>query len=175
MTKPQHVIRPRRAEDDPQIAGVITAAFKNKAEAALVRRLREDGDMICERVALIGDTIVGHIAFSRLTVISGPNTLRASALAPLAVAPDRQNEGIGDAVTRAALAVLCSEGEDLAVVLGHPNYYARFGFSAVLAKLLDAPYAGDAFMALELKPGALQSLRWNVTYPRAFSSPARQS
>jgi putative acetyltransferase len=63
---------------------------------------------------------------------------------------------------------LRDEGEDLAVVLGHPAYYPRFGFSSLLAKLLDAPYAGEAFMALELRPGVLAALRWRVAYPRAF-------
>ncbi len=54
-------------------------------------------------------------------------------------------------------------------VLGYPNYYVRFGFSNLLARLLDAPYAGDAFMALELTHGCVRSQRWTVTYPRAFS------
>jgi predicted N-acetyltransferase YhbS len=56
------------------------------------------------------------------------------------------------------------------VVLGHPSYYPRFGFSALLAKLLEAPYSGDSFMALELKPGSINGLKWHVAYPRAFAS-----
>lgn len=162
------VIRERVAGDDAGIAAVVTAAFGSPAEAALIEALRNDGDMVHEVVALAESAIVGHIAFSRLNVTTGSETLRAAALAPLAIAPSRQHQGIGDAITRRALAELRDRGYELAVVLGHPAYYARFGFSSLLAKLLDAPYSGEAFMALELKPGALAALRWKVTYAKAF-------
>ena len=56
-------------------------------------------------------------------------------------------------------------------MLGHPEYYARFGFSALLAKLLEAPYSGPSFMAMELKSGAIGGHSWKVAYPRAFSNP----
>jgi len=163
-------IRLRVSADDAAIARVVAAAFRGPDEAALVAQLRTDSDMVAEFVALDGAAVVGHIAFSRLDVQSGSQALRAVALAPLAVAPGRQREGIGDALTRHALNRLRDEGEDLAVVLGHPAYYPRFDFSSLLAKLLDAPYAGEAFMALELKPGVLAALKWRVVYPRAFAS-----
>jgi putative acetyltransferase len=70
---------------------------------------------------------------------------------------------------RHSLEELRAGGEDLVVVLGHPAYYARVGFSSLLAKLLDAPYAGEAFMARELRPGALGDFKWKVAYPPAFS------
>jgi putative acetyltransferase len=161
-------IRLRVSADDAAIAAVVAAAFGGPDEAALVAQLRTDGDMVAEFVALDAATVVGHIAFSRLHAQSGSQALRAVALAPVAVAPGRQRQGIGDALTRHALDRLRDEGEDLAVVLGHPAYYPRFGFSSLLAKLLDAPYAGEAFMALELRPGVLAALRWRVAYPRAF-------
>ena len=101
---------------------------------------------------------------------SGGKGLRAVALAPLAVAPAHQRSGVGKTLTRFALSALREAGEEVVVVLGHPNYYRALGFSALLAKLLEAPYSGDAFMALELKAGALAGSRWKATYARAFSS-----
>jgi len=163
-------IRLRASTDDEAITALVKAAFRGPDEAAIIARLRKDGDMVAEFVALDAGEVVGHIAFSRLDVQSGSQTLRAVALAPLAVTPGRQRQTIGDALTRHALDRLRDEGEELAVVLGHPAYYPRFGFSSLLAKLLEAPYAGEAFMALELKAGVLAALRWRVTYPRAFAA-----
>lgn len=161
-------IRERRPADDAAITAVVTAAFGGPDEAALIDALRRDGDMVLELVALEGGEVVGHIAFSRLDVRAGSQSLRAVALAPLAVAPHLQQKRLGETLTRRALERLGEAGEELAVVLGHPAYYARFGFSSLLAKLLEAPYAGEAFMALELKPGILDALRWRVTYAKAF-------
>ncbi len=174
MTKAQTniAIRLREPQDDAAIAAVVRAAFGSHAEVRLVEALRRDGDCVCELVALgDDDSLTGHIFFSRLEVTSASQFLRAAALAPLAVRPDLQRRGIGDALIRAGLSACRDAGCGLAVVLGHPNYYARFGFSALLAKLLDAPYTGEAFMALELKSGAVGGHRWKVAYPRAFSSP----
>lgn len=166
---PYTTIRPREPGDDVAIAAVVAAAFGGADEVKLIEALRRDGDIVCEFVALAGGDIVGHIAFSRLDVRAGSRSLSAAALAPLAVAPARQRQGIGDALTRHALAQLAAEGCKLAVVLGHPAYYPRFGFSPLLARLLDAPYSGPSFMALELQPGVVGAQRWSVAYPRAFA------
>jgi putative acetyltransferase len=66
---------------------------------------------------------------------------------------------------------LCRErGKSIVVVLGHPAYYPRFGFSAELAKNLRGPYSGNAWMALELVPGALDGVKGTVQYPKAFGA-----
>jgi putative acetyltransferase len=167
-------VRPRQPHDDPEIAAVVSAAFGGVAEVNLIHALRDECAAVIELVAADeGKAVLGHILFSRLEVKAQSQELRALALAPLAVRPDMQTKGIGDALTRAGLDAAAAAGEELAVVLGHPKYYARFGFSPLLAKLLTAPYAGPAFMALELKPGVLDGLKWNVVYPRAFAPPAR--
>jgi putative acetyltransferase len=164
-------IRPREPHDDPAIAAVIASAFGANAEAELVEALRRDGDVVCEFVAVDeARAVAGHILFSRLVARAGSQSLRATALAPLSVRPDVQSKGMGQALTRAALEHCRNTGEELAVVLGHPDYYPRFGFSALQAKLLKAPYAGPSFMALELKPGVTANLVWQVAYPRAFSA-----
>ena len=94
--------------------------------------------------------IVGHIAFSRLTVDGPGPDVRAVALAPLAVAPGRQRAGIGGALVRRGLDELRAQGEELALVLGDPGYYGRFGFSAEAAQGLAMPYDGPALQALWL-------------------------
>lgn len=163
-------VRPRTTDDDRVISDVLRGAFGGPDEVGLVERLRRDGDACIELVAIDeASAIVGHILFSRLSVTKGSQVSRAVALAPLSARADVQRRGVGDTLTRAGIAVCRDAGFDLAVVLGHPSYYPRFGFSALLAKLLDAPYSGrPSFMALELRPGALGSERWSVRYARAF-------
>lgn len=162
-------IRLRAASDDAAIAAVLRAAFGGEEEVGLVERLRRDGDSLVELAATDeAGVVVGHILFSRLAVTNASRALNAVALAPLAVRPDAQRRGVGDALSRAGIAACGAQGCELAVVLGHPKYYARFGFSALLAKLLDAPYSGPSFMALELSPGIIGAERWSVRYPRAF-------
>jgi putative acetyltransferase len=124
--------------------------------------------VLVERVALDAGEIVGHILFSRLGVEIEGRVVRAAALAPMAVSPDRQRQGIGSRLVQDGLAELRSIGCEAVIVLGHPGYYPRFGFSAALAEKLAAPFRGEAFMALELMPGALDGHAGSVTYPDAF-------
>ena len=86
----------------------------------------------------------------------------------MAVWPDRQGRGIGSTLVRRGLDVLKRRGIAAVIVLGHESYYPRFGFSAALARKLAAPFSGEAFMALELTPGALAGERGTVRYPAAF-------
>jgi len=99
--------------------------------------------------------VVGHVLFSALPVTTEAGTLPAAALAPLAVRPDRQRRGVGSALVRRGIGACRERGLGAVVVLGHPGYYPRFGFSPAAGRLRDPFSAGDAFMALELVPGAL--------------------
>ena len=85
----------------------------------------------------------------------------------MAVAPGRQRSGIGSALVRAGLDQARRQHWQAVIVLGHPHFYPRFGFSAAVAAHFEAPFRGEAFMALELAPGALAG-RGRVTYPVAF-------
>ena len=161
-------IRPPVPSDYAAIDTVVSAAFEGPDEATLVRRLRVDGEMAIELVVSDGPDIVGHIAFSHLPVLVDGRTVRALSLAPVAAAPGRQNNGVGTALINAGLAAAQAAGFQAVIVVGHPAYYPRFGFSAEAARHLAAPFHGPAFMALDLAPGALSGQAGQVKYPPAF-------
>lgn len=159
------MIRHARAADHAAIRAVNLAAFPQAAEADLVERLRADGDAVFELVAEAGGEVVGHILFSRLWADSVNLYL---ALAPMAVAPDKQGQGLGSALVRAGLEFCKECGAHGVVVLGHPDYYSRFGFSADAAAQVASPYRGSpAFMALGLEEGAFDA-PLTLAYPDAF-------
>lgn len=151
-----------------EIRTVLAAAFGGEGEAELVERLRADGLVRRALVAVEDGEAVGHVVFSDLAVEVDGRKVDAAALAPVAVRPDRQRRGIGAALIRAGLEALRRDGCEAVVVLGHPGYYPRFGFSATLARKLAAPFAGDAFMAMDLAEGALAGEAGTVRYPGAF-------
>ena len=150
------------------VADLNRDAFGRDAEGLLIARLRDHGLVLVERAALGAGELIGHILFSRIEVEIDGRPIRAAALAPMAVRPDRQRQGIGSRLVQDGLAQLRHIGCEAVIVLGHPGYYPRFGFSAALAKKLDAPFSGEAFMVLELTPGTLGGFAGSVTYPEAF-------
>lgn len=159
------MIRHARAADHPAIAEVITAAFGRADEAELVARLREDGDAVFELVAEADGAVVGHIFFSRLWA-DRPELY--GALAPLAVTPAFQNQGVGGKLVKSGLEYAREFGCHGLLVLGDPAYYGRFGFSAEAARDVAAPFAGlPAFQALALGENAFGA-PLSVTYPDAF-------
>lgn len=158
-------MRPARAEDAAAIRAVVAAAFERDDEARMVDEARAAGAALVELVAEQGGEIVGHVLFNRM---AAPPGRRFAGLAPLSVRPDMQRQGIGDALTRAGLDALRAQDVEACLVLGHPDYYPRFGFSPEAAARVISPYAGSpAFMALELVPGALAE-PLAVDYPAAF-------
>jgi putative acetyltransferase len=163
------VIRERTAVDDAAIRRLNDDAFGGPSESRLIEDLRLAGLAAVELVAVENDVIVGHILFSVLSVTMEREVVRALALAPMAVRPDRQRSGIGSALVRAGLGMARGRDWQAVIVLGHKGYYPRFGFSAALARPLEAPFSGEAFMALELTPGALHGKAGRVTYPPAFA------
>lgn len=114
--------------------------------------------------------IIGHILFSRIWIETQDRRMPAVALAPVAVLPEHQNRGIGSALIRRGLEECRQLGEEIVIVLGHADYYPRFGFLPELAKGLRCPFGdpGEAWMAHELVPGALQGVQGDVVYPAAF-------
>ena len=162
------LIRPESVEDGEAIHHVNRAAFGRSAEATLVDRLRQDGLVVVSLVAVEDSRIVGHILFSRLPIHTSLVVIPAVALAPMSVIPDRQRQGIGSALVREGLRACRAAGERIVIVLGHPEYYPRFGFSSALASRLRSPFSGRSFMALELESAALAGVSGEVRYPPAF-------
>ncbi|HWE35614.1 MAG TPA: N-acetyltransferase [Isosphaeraceae bacterium] len=164
------LIRPEQPDDADAVRLVHRLAFGRDDEGRLVDALRSGG---FGRVALVAEDVgrvVGHILFSALPIVIPSATIDALALAPLAVVPDRQRRGVGSALVRDGLRACRDDGHRIVLVLGEPDFYARFGFSAEKARHLASPYSGPAFMALGLVPGALEGLAGEVRYPSAFDA-----
>ena len=163
-------VRPERPEDRHAVRHVNKRAFGRPDEADLVDRLREEVPAYLALVALLGDEIVGHIAFTPVTLNPPRPDLDVHGLAPMAVLPKHQRSGIGTALVREGLAACRRSGADAVVVLGHPAYYPRFGFEPAAARGLASEYDAppEAFMASELVPGALQDVTGIIRYHTAF-------
>jgi len=162
--------RPEEIGDRRAIWAVNRAAFESEAEANLVDALRDQGYVRLSLVAVVDGEVIGHILFSDLPiVVSEMRTVPALALAPLAVLPEYQRQGVGSELIRRGLEICRERRHGIVVVLGHPNFYRRFGFSPELARPLDSPFSGNAsFMAMELVEGALNGVSGRVEYPPPF-------
>ncbi|MFJ8146457.1 GNAT family N-acetyltransferase [Streptomyces sp. NPDC096094] len=144
--------RAETGADVPAVRDIVRTAFPTPEEAALVDALRADPEAWIDGLSLVAvddhDRPVGHALLTRCHIGDSP----ALCLAPVAVRPDRQNGGAGSAAVRAALAAAERLGEHHVVVLGHPEYYPRFGFGRASAHgiglTIDVP--DEALMALTL-------------------------
>lgn len=146
-------IRDERAADAAAVFAVEAAAFGRPDEARIVDAIRGTDDEIASLVASLvvegGSRIVGHVLFSRVRIV-GAGERFAVALGPVAVAPQHQSKGIGDALIRAGIERARARFATL-FVLGNPRYYARFGFElAAPFGFTFAPGAERAFQILQL-------------------------
>lgn len=166
MTSPLQ-IETAAAEHGAEIDRVVATAFGGQDEVVLVRALRADRCETLELVALRGERVVGHIMFSQLR--TQPAGRAGWSLAPMAVEPLAQRAGVGAALVRAGLEVVRDRGGEFVAVLGHADYYPKFGFDADLGRRVRSLYtsAGAAWMAMELVDGALER-PVEVIYPRPF-------
>jgi putative acetyltransferase len=158
------IIRAERDDDTLAIKTILVAAFAGDAEADLVVRLRSDNDLALALVAE-DDGVLGYVAFPKLTVDDDDRTHDAAGLAPIAVMPGQQKQGIGGALIREGHRLLAARFP-VVFVLGDPGYYARFGYSVAVAAAFKSAYAGPCFMALRLNETAPR--RGQVRYPPAF-------
>lgn len=163
------IIRTATSADRAAIRSLNRAAFGGDDEARLVDALRAGGHARIERVAEENGRVVGHVLFSALTIATPQEELDGLSLAPLAVAPLHQRKGIGSMLVVEGLRACREAGHRIAIVLGHPDFYSRLGFSARLAEPLQSPYSGPAFMAVELVPDALRDVEGEVRYPPPFA------
>jgi len=164
------LIRCEETGDQTEVYALNCSAFETPAEAKLVEALRESVCPVISLVAVHDEAVVGHIMFSPVHLPEHPGA-KIMGLAPMAVAPDCQKEGIGGVLVQAGLKRCRELGIGAVVVLGHVNYYPRFGFSSSshygIGCEYDAPEG--AFMALELEPDYLQSMSGTIQYHSAFS------
>lgn len=163
------LIRNERAGDEDAIRRVHLEAFGGDLEARLVDLLRQRGKAITSLVADHHGQVVGHILFSSVTIDNAP-VCRALGLAPVGVIPANQRAGVGSRLVREGLRRCQDAGYDLVVLVGAPDYYARFGFEAAKRHGLDNEYgANDEFMVLELRKGSLKAASGLVRYAPEFA------
>jgi putative acetyltransferase len=163
-------IRTANPEDAAGIRAVNISAFGTKAEADLVDALRERAAPIISLVADDGGNIVGHILFTPMT-LDADRGMKVMGLAPLAVATGKQRQGIGAALVHAGLDECWQSGAAAVAVLGHAEYYPRFGFAPAskfgLRSQYDVP--DDVFMIVEGRRGALAGKHGLLSYHPAFA------
>jgi putative acetyltransferase len=150
-------------KEGPVVAGLVDALLEDpSAEPRL------------SLIAVREDKVIGHVLFTKVRIASADRS--ASILAPLAVHPDVQNQGIGSQLVREGLRLLAESGCELVFVLGHPGYYPRFGFRPAGELGFEAPYpipeeAAGAWMVQELQPGVLEDVLGNVICADALNKP----
>src|SRR5215468_3192429 len=165
------IVRPEKPEDIPAIRIVNERAFGSPAEADLVDALRRNGKAVISLVAEDDGLIVGHIFFSAVTIQSEGTGLKGVGLAPMAVIPEKQNQRIGSTLVEHGLRRCREEDHPFVVVLGHSNYYPRFGFVPASRFGIKSEYDVDdeAFMVMELREGALIGCAGVVKYQPEFN------
>ncbi|AFY67602.1 GNAT family N-acetyltransferase [Geitlerinema sp. PCC 7407] len=163
-------IRPETPEDYAAIAAVVTAAFGRADEARLIDRIRES-DRYRPELALVavdGDAIVGHVLLSGIDLV-GAETWPVLGLAPLAVHPDHQRQGIGSALTQGAIAAAEAQAAPLIVVLGHADFYSRFGFEISTDHGIESPFpVPPEVFRIQRLTHYRDEYRGLVQYPAAF-------
>ncbi len=165
------LIRGEKESDRSAVHALNVSAFKTSAEADLVDALREQATPVVSLVAERSGAVVGHILFSPVTLEGNPG-LKIMGLAPMAVIPKYQRNGIGSALVRAGLEQCKQLGASAVVVLGHPEYYPRFGFAPSTRFGIRSEYnvPEEVFMAMELEPGSLRGTSGTVKYHAVFST-----
>jgi len=167
-------IRAERPEDASRVRHVNELAFGRPAEADLVERLRR---ACADSLSLVAedDAVVGHILFTPVVVESARQRILGMGLAPVAVHPGRQRQGIGSQLVRRGLNMLRERGCPFVVVVGHPEYYPRFGFEPASTCGLASQWEGvrdAAFMVLVLDVRAMAGVSGVAMYREEFNEVA---
>lgn len=163
-------IRLETEADFTAVEQITRSAFDEDAESKLIARLRKIANPVISLVAESGGSVIGHILFSPITLDANPS-LQMMGLAPMAVKPDRQREGVGSALVRAGLENCRKINMGAVVVLGHPDYYPKFGFRPAVDFGIKSEYEvpDEAFMLLELQDDYLKEQSGIVKYHEEFS------
>jgi putative acetyltransferase len=166
------IIRPEEAEHAAGVYRVEEKAFKRSGEADLCVSLRQRRAVTLSLVALEEGEVVGHVLFSAVTIRGEGEDLHVIGLGPVAVLPERQNQGIGSRLIRAGLEEIRQQGHAAVVLLGDPRYYSRFGFepaSRFGVRFQDPNVPAEDFLLLELRRGTLEGHEGVAYYEPEFS------
>ncbi|MBI5232486.1 MAG: N-acetyltransferase [Coriobacteriales bacterium] len=161
------------APSDPRVGELLRAAFPTDEEAKLVSAVAVDAPALVDGLsigAFEGECLLGYVLFTRVWV--GPGSAQALSLAPLGVHPEAQGRGIGRLLVLDGLRRARNLGECAVIVLGYPEYYTRFGFEPVGVLGIEAPWPdvpAEAWLGLDLDPGALGRMNGVVQYAAAFN------
>lgn len=165
------IIREETPDDACGIRVVNKAAFDTDGEADLVDKLREDDKIILSLVAEVDEQIVGHILFTPAVIEYKDKSHEVAGLAPMAVLPKFQRGGVGKALVNKGLEMLHKTEYDAVIVLGHPEYYPKFGFekASEFGIIFENEVPDEAFMIIELKEGALKNIHGIAKYLPQFN------
>ncbi len=166
-------IRPEEKDDIPEIRSVLINAFEQEDEAELVDRIRHSKYFI-PRLSLVAEyegSILGHILFSSIWITNDSSRFSSLALAPVSVHPDYQQQGIGGKLIMRGLFEATNLGHASVILLGHADYYPRFGFEPSATWDISPPFEvpDENFMALELVPEGLRNKSGTVVYPDVWN------
>ena len=161
-------IREERPGDIRAIRDVNRLAFGQDQESNIVDALRSNGAALLSLVATLNGRVVGHIMYSRLSV----GELTGAALGPMAVLPEHQRQGVGSRLIEAGNQKLKDLGYPFVVVLGHANYYPRFGFAPASTYGIKCEWEvpDDVFMLLVLDRVKMQGVSGLAKYRHEFST-----
>ena len=172
MSDPFVSIREESSKDVEAVRALLKLSFGQDSEAELVDRLRASGSFNpkLSLVADIAGEVVGHVLFTPVTIESEDAEVAVLSLAPLAVRPDHQREGIGQLLSLRGFDVARSLGYRIIAVVGHPSYYPRLGFVPALPRGIhdSSAHRTEASMVISLAEGALDGIRGQIMYPPAF-------
>lgn len=166
-------IRQEKATDIQAIKEVNDLAFGQENESKLIQEIRESKYFVPELslVAVIdSEEVIGHILFSQITIETENGSIPSLALAPMAVKPEFQKHGIGSLLVNEGLMRCKAKGNGSVIVLGHPEFYPKFGFVRASGKGIKPPFEvpDEVFMLIELEKDALDHAEGTVKYPAAF-------
>lgn len=168
------MIRREIPEDIEAIRHVNEEAFGGKEEADIVDALRKRSATVLSLVATDEGRVIGHILFSPVIIESESSSFGAVALAPMSVLPEYQGKGIGSELVRAGLDECRALGHELVILVGHADYYPRFGFVPARERSIECEFEvpDEAWMLLELREGALGGRKGTVKFQTEFGGAA---